>query len=277
LHASRLIANLFLSSKLRLENNDLTVDFIDNAASNRYVVTNGIGALKLTAIGPEQKLFPVGTTVYAPVWITNAGLIDTIGVSVVSDGTSATYPRVRAKWNISEYVPGGGNYTLQIGWMTTLENTAFRSDRENNARIFNLADTTESGSGDYATQFITPPYTVTRSNITALGPMGVGRFDQALGIVEEEGNMPLKFKLNQNYPNPFNPATMIGYEIAKMNRVSIYIFDILGRRVATLFDGMQKPGKYELEWRAANFASGIYFYHMQAGDFSDTKKLVLLK
>ncbi len=277
LHASRSVENLILSGKIRLENNNLTVDSIDNAASNRYVVTNGTGTLKLTAVGTEQKLFPVGTTFYAPVWISNAGVIDTIGVSVVSDGTSATYPRVRVKWNLSEKSAGGGNYTLQIGWMTSLENTAFKADRENNARIFNLTDTTESGSGDYTTQFIDQPYTVSRSNITSLGPMGVGRFDLTTGIVDEEVNVPLKFSLDQNYPNPFNPVTKIRYEIPKQSRVTIYVFDILGRIVATLLDGKQPAGKYELEWRAAGIASGIYFYSMKAGDFSDTKKLILLR
>jgi hypothetical protein len=277
LHASRSISTLILAAKLKLENNDLTVDAVNDATSARFVVTSGIGALKMKAVGSEQKFFPVGTTVYAPVWISNEGVTDTVGVSVVGDGTSATYPRVRAKWNINENTIGGGNYTLQIGWGSALENTTFRGDRENNARIFNLTDTTESGSGAYTTQFVTQPYTVSRSNITTLGPMGVGRFDMATGIVEEEGNIPLKFSLEQNYPNPFNPVTTIRYEIPKVSKVTLKIYDILGREVLTLFNGSQQAGKYEVEWQATNFASGIYFYHLQAGEFSDTRKLILLR
>jgi hypothetical protein len=92
-----------------------------------------------------------------------------------------------------------------------------------------------------------------------------------------DASVPRAFKLYQNYPNPFNPVTTIRYEIPKFGKVTLKIYDILGREVMTLFNGIQKAGKYEVEWQAANFASGIYFYRLQAGEFSDAKKLIHLK
>jgi len=87
------------------------------------------------------------------------------------------------------------------------------------------------------------------------------------------------FELNQNYPNPFNPETSIRYSIPFGNQgpASIHIFDILGNRVATLINEEQSPGSYEIKFNASNLASGIYYYKLQAGAFSETKKMILLK
>ena len=108
---------------------------------SKTVTVNGMlemqnGALKLNSVGSSQTLFPVSTSSgYAPVWITNHGIVDTIGVSVENDATPAPFGgRVRVKWNIIENIAGGGNHVLQFGWMALLENTAFRADRESNAR-----------------------------------------------------------------------------------------------------------------------------------------------
>jgi hypothetical protein len=98
------------------------------------------------------------------------------------------------------------------------------------------------------------------------------------GIGPSSGStMPIQFALYQNYPNPFNPTTKIRYEVAKQCRVSIKIIDILGREVATLIDGNQQPGKYETVWNGAGYPSGVYFYRLQAGSYTETKKMILLK
>jgi hypothetical protein len=98
-----------------------------------------------------------------------------------------------------------------------------------------------------------------------------------IGIKEDPNSVPFVFSLYQNYPNPFNPFTKIRYEIPTESRVLIKVFDILGREAAALIDDFQKPGRYEVEWNAGNFASGVYFYSIKAGDFSAVKKLLLLK
>jgi hypothetical protein len=102
--------------------------------------------------------------------------------------------------------------------------------------------------------------------------------------VEEtaEEKSPAEFSLSNNYPNPFNPETRIGYFIPKACQVKLEIFNILGQRVRTLVDEAQTAGKKEVIWdgkdeKGNELASGVYFYKLQAGDFTQTKKMVLMK
>jgi hypothetical protein len=82
---------------------------------------------------------------------------------------------------------------------------------------------------------------------------------------------------SQNYPNPFNPATVINYQLASAGKVSLKVYDLLGREVATLVNGMKAAGNYSATLNAGNLPSGVYFYRLQTGSFNSTKKLVLLK
>jgi photosystem II stability/assembly factor-like uncharacterized protein len=95
--------------------------------------------------------------------------------------------------------------------------------------------------------------------------------------VEREISAPLTFTLKQNYPNPFNPSTNISFSIPYKSFVSLKIFDLLGREVATIFSEEISAGYYTRKWNAANISSGIYFYRLQAGSFTETKKLILLR
>jgi photosystem II stability/assembly factor-like uncharacterized protein/subtilisin-like proprotein convertase family protein len=88
---------------------------------------------------------------------------------------------------------------------------------------------------------------------------------------------PTSFKLVQNYPNPFNPSTTIGYQISTLSEVKLEVFDVLGRRVATLVNEQQPPGFYTVNFNATRLASGVYFYRLQAGSFVETKKMMLVK
>jgi hypothetical protein len=91
-------------------------------------------------------------------------------------------------------------------------------------------------------------------------------------------SIPLEFRLHQNYPNPFNPVTTIKYDLPKDANVKIKIYDLLGREVAILINNdLKKAGSYQIEWNAGNFASGVYFYRIEAGNFVQSKKMVLVK
>jgi len=98
-----------------------------------------------------------------------------------------------------------------------------------------------------------------------------------VGISGNESGLPNRFALQQNYPNPFNPATVIKYQLPKQEYVSIKVFDILGKEVASLVNENKAAGYYEVEFDGSNFASGLYFYRIEAGDFKDTKKMMLVK
>ena len=99
-----------------------------------------------------------------------------------------------------------------------------------------------------------------------------------LGVEEPTaGKLPASFELMQNYPNPFNPTTNIRYDIPKAAKVTLKIYDILGREVKTLVNTIQSPGQYTVAFNAQDLASGVYFYQIHAGSFVATKKLMLVK
>jgi beta-xylosidase len=85
------------------------------------------------------------------------------------------------------------------------------------------------------------------------------------------------FSLGQNYPNPFNPSTKINYTVPRISHVSITVYDLMGREVARLFDGIRQVGKYVISFNGSGLSSGVYFYRIKSDDFIETKKLLLLK
>jgi len=88
---------------------------------------------------------------------------------------------------------------------------------------------------------------------------------------------PSGYVLEQNYPNPFNPSTTIRYAIPQSAQVSLKVYDVLGREVATLVNARQSAGVYVANFDATALPSGMYFYRLQAGSFSETRKMMLIK
>jgi hypothetical protein len=97
------------------------------------------------------------------------------------------------------------------------------------------------------------------------------------GVKNEPASVVKSFGLEQNYPNPFNPGTSIMYQVSKEGLVSIKVYDLVGREVATLVNEVKHAGSYSTQWNAAGMCSGIYFYKMQANSFSMIRKMILLK
>lgn len=96
-------------------------------------------------------------------------------------------------------------------------------------------------------------------------------------VDESKSALPSTSVLIQNHPNPFNPSTEITYAVPMQVSVLLRIYDMLGREVATLVNEKKQPGEYTVEWKAANVPSGVYFYRLVAGNFVQTKKMILLK
>ena len=109
----------------------------------------------------------------------------------------------------------------------------------------------------------------------------IGAYENNLGeplaITDLKPQLPKIFKLDQNYPNPFNPITMINYQLPMISDVKLTVFNLLGQKVVTLINKIQPAGKYQVEWDASGFASGIYYYQINAGDFQSVKKMVFIK
>ena len=97
------------------------------------------------------------------------------------------------------------------------------------------------------------------------------------GINQIGTEVPDKFELSQNYPNPFNPVTTINFAIPKASNVSLKVYDILGKEVETIHNGYLNAGYYKINFDAKNLASGMYFYKIEADNFSDIKRMLLLK
>ncbi|MCF8267011.1 MAG: T9SS type A sorting domain-containing protein [Ignavibacteriales bacterium] len=100
---------------------------------------------------------------------------------------------------------------------------------------------------------------------------------QILTEVEESYNIPTSYSLSQNYPNPFNPETKINYELSKPGYVTLKVYDMLGRDIASLVEGEKPAGSHIVSFDASQLASGVYFYTIKAGSFSRTRKMVLMR
>jgi len=98
-----------------------------------------------------------------------------------------------------------------------------------------------------------------------------------VGILSNNIEIPKVFKLYGNYPNPFNPASKIKFDIPKTSNVKLIIYDVIGNEVVTLVNQALQPGTYEVEWDGSNYASGVYFYRIEAGSFVSSKKMMLMK
>lgn len=98
-----------------------------------------------------------------------------------------------------------------------------------------------------------------------------------VSVDQSLGNIPEKFTLAQNYPNPFNPSTTIKFQIPATSFVELKVFDLLGREIATLVNEEKSPGSYETTFDSKGLSSGVYFYRIKAGEFVQTKKLILQK
>ena len=125
--------------------------------------------------------------------------------------------------------------------------------------------------------------------ITNLGPNDLGNQNfqnyifvnnTILGI--SDNDIPIQYSLDQNYPNPFNPVTKINFSLAEKSFVNITVFDISGNKIKGLSNSNYRPGNRSIQWNATNeqgepVSAGVYFYRIQAGNFVDTKKMILLK
>jgi photosystem II stability/assembly factor-like uncharacterized protein len=100
---------------------------------------------------------------------------------------------------------------------------------------------------------------------------------EPLAADDSENPVPSYYSLEQNYPNPFNPSTKINYSVPRLGLVTIKVFDLLGREVSTLVNEEKNSGNYEVDFNGIGLPSGVYFYKLTSGNFSETKKLVLLK
>jgi len=173
---------------------------------------------------------------------------------------------------ISTTTPTIGNFTILVATLGFLG--VGTTDTNWNQRGYRLSDYVTPGSNIY---IAFRERVADNLNDGASFSLDLVEVTTVVGVDELGNQQPASFALSQNYPNPFNPSTMIKYAIAKPSHVTISVFNLLGNEVARLVDGFRQAGSYEVTWHADGYASGVYFYRMQAGTFSETRKLVILK
>ena len=118
----------------------------------------------------------------------------------------------------------------------------------------------------------------TSSKYSVLDTVTISGTTAVASSVEKKGfDVPSEFRLQQNYPNPFNPSTNIEFRISKSGFVTLKVFDVLGREVATLVNGELQPGSYQATFDASHVASGVYLYQLKTGSFVQTQRMVLAK
>ena len=132
-------------------------------------------------------------------------------------------------------------------------------------------------TGDDKTKLPVAGDVFTLKTLKPLASNDVFEFSTTATIVADKNLLPDRFELLQNYPNPFNPQTTFEFRVSGLVFVSFKIFDVLGREVATLVNEIRPPGSYTVRWDASKLPSGFYFFRLHAGDFIETRKMVLLK
>jgi hypothetical protein len=212
-------------------------------------------------------------TAYLPDW----GISFAITADYVAPGGSA-FNRVR--------IPVMGPYAGTVTFTPTVSpspspGTINFNWSPSNVKVMNGAADSIGVTAVVSANVPTNVYTVTINSVESGGPRTHQR-TYTLNVnpiytgIEENG-IPVKYALTQNYPNPFNPVTVISYQLPANSFVTLKVYDIMGKEVATLVNEMKQAGTYDVNFEAANLPSGTYFYRMIAGSFTDVKKMTILK
>jgi hypothetical protein len=98
-----------------------------------------------------------------------------------------------------------------------------------------------------------------------------------IGIEPVSSEIPAEFSISQNYPNPFNPTTNIEFDISTLSNVKIIVYDMLGKQISVLYNDQLTPGRYKVLWNASHMPSGTYIYKITADNYTEIKKMILIK
>ena len=195
--------------------------------------------------------------------------------------TTTTSPKLLFPGNDSTLI---NPQSLALDWDSTVTATSYRlviaNDSLFNTIAYDTLLTISSFNFDdwTAINFDNINWKVRTINDGGIGPWSdVNKFSIILTDVADEQKLPTEFALMQNYPNPFNPTTTITYHLPKASNVKLKVYDILGNEIATLVDEEESAGVYEINFNHNKLASGVYLYKLQAGGFTETRKMILMR
>jgi uncharacterized lipoprotein YddW (UPF0748 family) len=209
---------------------------------------------------------PAGSGAFTAAWTFTTGFPSLPSLAYPANNTVDLPPTVAFRWNRAA---GAQTYRFQLSLVPDFS-TLVRD-------IAGLTDTILTAGP--LQSFTIYYWRVNASNTTGTTPWpAANRFRVILynDVAVLEG-LPTSYTLEQNYPNPFNPATTIRFAVPEAGRVTLRVYDVLGREVAALVDDAFAPGLYSVQWSAPAMPSGVYFYRIASGSFSETKRMVLVK
>jgi hypothetical protein len=242
-------------------------------------------------VGFKQYEYYYGTLGGASSSIHNviSAIIDSVVYNPIVLEIDSLYPVSDRPINTFPYlltIPYNASYSALVDSFY-LDVEHFRSDTLVQNKIFNLPKNNPSQIAFYLDSLKVGDKIKLRATITDIsiyhnvdhypdtGWVVLNVLSPVVGVENE--NVPLTYDLSQNYPNPFNPSTVISYRLPVIGFVTLKVYDILGREVATLVNEEKPAGEYEVEFDGSTLTSGIYFYQLKAGEFIQTKKMILLK
>ncbi len=193
-----------------------------------------------------------------------------------SDSANSFPDSIRVMYSASDSVPEGG--WTELG--------RFLVNISGSWQLKGFRSPSSSANGRFAIRYCVVNGGPTGQNSNYIGIDAASIVRNPTGISVNSEIIPSYYSLKQNYPNPFNPSTKINFSVPlfshggvpRMDRVvSLKIYDILGKEIAVLINKELKPGSYEATWNASNYPSGVYFYKLESAQFSDVKKMLLIK
>jgi hypothetical protein len=265
-----------------LEDAVYEVDLTLEANESYYVIAQGVGAPGDFAANPDEVSTAFMLDVIAGADSTAEG--DNVGLLVYHGATDAPAVDVNTGGNT---LAGDLSYTDYTEDYLVVPADSYMLDINTAGTATTVAtfEADVSGLGGasaivLASGFLTPSSNMDGEafGLIAVLPNGTVVPLPAVATSNEQvGEAPAAFKLNQNYPNPFNPSTSISYQVPEASDVNLEVYDLMGRKVATLVNGSQSTGRYTINFDASNLSSGVYLYRIQAGTFTQTRRMMLIK
>jgi N-acetylneuraminic acid mutarotase len=265
-----------------------TVEEYDPATDTWSTITDMPTArFGLTTCVVNGKIYAIGGSLYVDAPFQALRTVEEYDPVTNTWTTKANMPAVRGFFSSSAvngkiYVIGGGR-NLNNSILSTVEeydpatNTwSAKTDMPTARFSFSVCAVNDIiyAFGGAVTDWQTYQYWQGCSTVEGYDPS----LDQPTNAVNPyRAQYPSQFLLHQNYPNPFNPSTTIRYTMPKSSEATLTIYDLLGEEIITLVNEIQAPGEYSVKWNGQGYPSGIYIYRLRAGDFRETRKLVLQK
>jgi len=249
---------------------NFTVNGTTYNQTQELIYPNGTN-VNVTAVSPRT----IGSTQYVFTnWSNGGDTTQTINLSSNLNLSASYKVQYKLLTTSTQGTTFGGNVFYDSGTSATF---AISSRIINNGgTVYYFRGWTGSGSGSYTSPDSSGNDSAVTINVVA--PLvESARWTTTVGITSLGSEVPAEYSLKQNYPNPFNPSTVINFSIPKSGFVSIKVYDITGREVAVMLNEFKAAGNYSVDQNFTNFNSGVYFYKIQAGEFTDIKKMTLLK